>query len=59
MTEPKAEQDSLIRRMQGMEANIHVSMSKFDLRLQELEAVHLKKSDDGEGAGTATGKPTV
>ena len=58
MTEPKAEQDSLIRRMQGMEANIHVSMSKFDLRLQELEAVRLKSSDS-DGADTATGKPTM
>ena len=40
ITELKAELDSLLRRMQGMEANNHASMTKFDRRLQELEAVH-------------------
>jgi len=39
MSQVKTEHNSLIRRMQGVEAIIHASMSKFNLRLQELEAV--------------------
>ena len=58
MSQVKTEHNSLIRRMQGVEAIIHASMSKFNLRLQELEAVQ-KKSDDSDSADTATGKPTT
>ena len=58
MSQVKTEHNSLIRRMQGVEAIIHTSMSKFNLRLQELEAVQ-KKSGDSDSADTATGKPTV
>ena len=36
----KAELDSLLRRVQGMEVCSHASMTTFDLRLQEIEAVH-------------------
>ena len=47
------ELDSLLGRVQGMEACNHVSRIKTDRRLQELEAGHSKKSN---GAGTATGQ---
>ena len=40
--------------MQGMEVNIHVSMPKFDLRLQDLRVVRLKRDDSDDAAiGTA------
>ena len=54
----KVELDSLLRRVQGVEVCNHASMTKFDRRLQEVEAMHsAKKSSDG--AGTATSQPSV
>ena len=47
----KVEPDSLLQRVQGMEACNHASMTKFDRRLQEVEAMHsAKKSSDGASA---------
>jgi hypothetical protein len=54
----KMESDSLLRRVQGMEVCNHVSMMKFDRRLQEVEAMHsAKKSSDG--AGTAMSQSSM
>ena len=54
----KVELDPLLRRVQGMEVCNHASMTKFNRRMQEVEAVHsAKKSSDS--AGTATGQPSV
>ena len=55
--EMKAELSSLLRRVQGVDACNHASMTKVDRRLQELEAVHSKKNSDS--AGTATSQLSV
>ena len=39
----RAELDSLLRRVQGMEVCNHASMTTFDPRLQKIEAVHSAK----------------